>query len=377
MRLGILGGSFDPPHRGHLEVARRACAVLRLDRVLLVPNARSPWKPEQVGRATGADRLAMVRDLVTASRESASGEEFLEVCEIEIRRGGVSFTVDTLRELRTLYPGAELVFLLGADALAGLSRWREPEELAKLAVFAVHARPGFSLTAPEGFRVEVVPGDDLPIASSVLRDRLERALPVQPDVPFPVAERIEASLLYLPSLSASLAAHVATVVGAGVALAGRWSLPEADVELACRYHDIYRGTAPEELLTMAAAAGESLDDHDREFPLLLHGRLAGRRLAATGPRDPDARRRALVDAVRYHTTGRAGMSGVEIAVAVADQVGKIWPSVGDVPMDRREAWSIVVQKKLARSARRRGGAHPLLRDAAAELGLGETSGRAA
>lgn len=371
-RIGILGGSFDPPHRGHLEVARRAQAALKLDRVLVIPASQSPWKTETVGRASAADRLAMVRELV-----ADAAEPWLEVSEIELRRGGLSYTIDTLRELRGLYPGDAFVFLLGADALGDLPRWREAGELAKLAVFAVHGRPGFAVHAPGGFHVEAVPGDDLPISSSDLRHRLARALAVQPDLPARVAARVESSMLYLPVLPAPLLAHVATVTAAGIALARRWSLAEEDVEKACRYHDIYRGTAPGDLLEIAQEAGERVDDRDHAFPLLLHGRLAARRLEATGPREPDARRRAVVDAVRYHTTGRSGMGGVEIAVTVADQVGKLWASVADVPMDRGEALARVVRRKLERSSRHEGGAHPLLSAAAMELGLVESAGRAA
>src|SRR5262245_27543642 len=107
-RIGFFGGSFDPIHRGHLAVARAARDARGLDRVLLMVAARSPLKGES--GAPAADRLAM-------ARIACEGEERLEACDIELRRGGASYTVDTMRELRAEHPGAKLFLVLGSDSL--------------------------------------------------------------------------------------------------------------------------------------------------------------------------------------------------------------------------------------------------------------------
>lgn len=364
MRLGVLGGAFDPPHRGHLELALRAQEQLGLDRILLVPNAEPPWKPARSDRPSPAARFAM-----TAALAGSVPGTGIEACDLEVRRGGVSYTIDTLRELGSLHPGARCVLLLGADALEGLPRWREAAELARIADVAVLAREGALAAALPGFRVEALDGPQIPISSTDLRRRLGALDEVQPDLPSSVAAVIESEMLYLPTLPAELSTHVATVSSAGRALASRWNLPVEDVELACRYHDIYRAFPDSELLALARTAGLDVDAYAAAFPLLLHGPLAAVRLARTGPTTPGGRRRAIHDAVRFHTTGRGGMTGVESAVIVADQVGKLWPSVADVPMDAGEAVVAAIRKKLARSGKRGRPAHPLLQAAAADLGL--------
>jgi nicotinate-nucleotide adenylyltransferase len=142
MRLGYFGGSFDPPHLGHLAVARAAAKAFALDRVLFVPTANQPLKPTG-SSAPFADRLAMV-SLLCAS------EPTFEVSDIEAPRPDHSpnYTVDTLTQLRsTLAPEDEIFVLVGVDAFLDLRRWREPGQLLTLAQWVVFSRPGvlFSL----------------------------------------------------------------------------------------------------------------------------------------------------------------------------------------------------------------------------------------
>ena len=132
--IGILGGSFDPPHAGHLELARHALEELRLERVVLMPLSSPPHKP--AGREPApAQRLAMCRLAV-------AGEPGLDACALEVQRGGVSYTADTLQELHELHPEAELTFIVGADTAATLPAWHEPWRILRLASIAVADRPG-------------------------------------------------------------------------------------------------------------------------------------------------------------------------------------------------------------------------------------------
>lgn len=187
MRLGIFGGSFDPVHNGHLRLAECCAEQARLDEVWLVPAAVQPHKP--VGPvASNADRLAMLR-LAVAERPK------LVVSSLEIDRGGISYTVETLRTIRQQRPDAELFFLMGADTLRDLPNWREPEEVVLLATPLVVGRPGEPAveTDIQHVRVEMPPMD---ISSSELRERFSKGEPCGEAVPVSVAEYIREQRLY-------------------------------------------------------------------------------------------------------------------------------------------------------------------------------------
>lgn len=191
MRIGIMGGSFDPVHIGHLGVARAVAQALGLDRVLLVPAAQAPLRSELVC-ASAAHRLAMLEIATAGARE-------LAVSDVELQRGGVSYTVDTLRSLRTERPGDEWVWILGEDQLARLPQWAEPETLVQLAEFAVYGRPGCERAPPPlipGLRVCRVEGPEWPISSTAIRARLRRGESVGGLVPDKVIEYIRENGLY-------------------------------------------------------------------------------------------------------------------------------------------------------------------------------------
>lgn len=170
-RIGLMGGTFDPIHVGHLAIADRARAELGLDVVVFVP-AGDPWQKRAV--ASAEDRCEMVR-LAIADMPG------FEVSRIEVDRDGPTYTVDTLRVLRAQEPDVELWFLLGADSLAGLPTWREPEEVVRLASFAVVARAGSAVEAPDvtGLSLRVVPMDEIAVSSTDIRARLGRGVPVE------------------------------------------------------------------------------------------------------------------------------------------------------------------------------------------------------
>ncbi len=133
MKLGLFGGSFDPVHLGHLLVAQAAIEELGLDRLFFIPAAQSPFKPENQP-APAAIRLQLLR-------LALAGKTNCEIDEQEIRRGGVSYTIETVRDYAKRFPQAELFYLIGADNAAKLNEWREAGELAKLAEFVRHSAP--------------------------------------------------------------------------------------------------------------------------------------------------------------------------------------------------------------------------------------------
>jgi nicotinate-nucleotide adenylyltransferase len=190
MKLGLFGGSFDPVHLGHLLVAQAAIEELGLDRLFFIPAAQSPFKPG-TRPAAAALRLQLLR-LALAGRPN---------CEIdpqEIQRGGISYTIDTLRDYKRRFPKAELFHLIGADHAAKLNEWREPGELAQLAEFIVIPRPGeAAVTFPPPFRGRTLKGFPLAVSSLEIRARVKAGLSIEALAPPAVAEAIRAAKLYL------------------------------------------------------------------------------------------------------------------------------------------------------------------------------------
>jgi len=190
MRLGIFGGSFDPVHCGHLLVAQTACEELGLARLFFIPAAQSPFKP-QSAPAPAAERVKMLR-LALADQTN------YEVDEQEITRGGTSFTIDTLRDYARRFPKAELFYLIGADHVPTLPKWRDADELARLAEFVVIPRPGQPPAEfPAPFRGRELRGFPLGVSSSQIRERVKQGLSIRGLVPDAVAESIRNSKLYL------------------------------------------------------------------------------------------------------------------------------------------------------------------------------------
>jgi nicotinate-nucleotide adenylyltransferase len=195
--LGILGGTFDPIHHGHLAIAEEARQALGLERVLFVPAAEPPHKP---GRRVsgGRHRLAMVELAV-------AGNPAFAVSDLEIARGGPSFTVDTLELLRAA-GATDPWFILSAEALAGFPSWRQPDRILDLCRLAVVPRGDPAASGPGWFeerfpgrtdRVRFLSGPLLPISGSVIRGRVAAGWSVRYLVPEPVARYIADHALYL------------------------------------------------------------------------------------------------------------------------------------------------------------------------------------
>lgn len=189
MRLGVLGGTFDPPHVGHLLAASDAVEALALDQLLFVPAAQQPLKRDSVV-ASASDRLAMTRLLV-------EGDPRFRVDALEIDRGGLSFTVDTLRALQSRHGGpggVALVLLVGEDVIATLPKWREPEALAELAEIVVLTRSGGETPAARVGRTIATRRVD--VSSTEIRARVRAGQSIHGFVPDAVAAYIAARGLY-------------------------------------------------------------------------------------------------------------------------------------------------------------------------------------
>jgi len=189
MKLGLFGGSFDPVHIGHLLVAQAAREELALDRVFFIPTAQSPFKPASAP-APAAERLRLLR-------LALAGQSACEVDDQEIRRGGVSYTVDTVRQYAGRFPGAALYCLVGADQAPQLHLWREAASLAALVEFLVIPRPGEPPAAlPPHFRGRALRGFPIAISSSQIRQRIKSGASISSLVPPAVEEAIRNNRLY-------------------------------------------------------------------------------------------------------------------------------------------------------------------------------------
>ena len=188
MRLGVYGGSFDPPHLGHLLPVIDAAEQLDLDGVRYVPASTQPLK---VGRASAspADRLAMTERLV-------QGIPGFSVDPAEIDRPGLSYTVDTLAGLAEANPEAELFLLLGADAFALFDQWREPERIRTLARIVVMVRGASAFASPAGSKVQVLQSRRVDVSSTELRARVRDGRTIRGFVPDAVADYIAEHRLY-------------------------------------------------------------------------------------------------------------------------------------------------------------------------------------
>ena len=200
MRTGVFGGSFNPPHIGHLIIADWMREEFNLDRILWMPAARSPFKIDGP-MAHATQRLEMVRCAV-------QGNPHFDVSDVEVRRGDVSYTIDTLRHLRGTLPGTvpgdELFLLMGSDSLAAFPEWREAAEIAKLAPLLVFRRPGETETLPaEWLRplVRFAEAPRLEISATAIRDRCRRRLSIRYLVPDAVRAYIEKHDLYVDNAS--------------------------------------------------------------------------------------------------------------------------------------------------------------------------------
>jgi nicotinate-nucleotide adenylyltransferase len=196
MRIGILGGTFNPPHLGHLVAAQEAYRELALDKVTLIPAGLPPHKP--VEDEPGAEhRLGLCRLAV-------DGDDRFSVSDLELRRDGPSFTVDTLELLRSQSPSDDLFLILGADIAAGLPKWHEPERVLELATVAIAKRRGTAKEAVQEALAQLEGGErarffQMPrigISSTMVRRRVRAGQPIRYFVPDGVMHYIETHGLY-------------------------------------------------------------------------------------------------------------------------------------------------------------------------------------
>lgn len=194
VKIGFLGGSFDPVHFGHLLAAQDAFEQHHLDRLVLVPAAQAPLKPNEA-QSSPEDRLAMLRAATEWDRR-------FEISDFELRRGGTSYTIDSARHFRAVYPRDQLYWIIGGDQLPKLHLWREIEALARLVEFIFLERPGYPVKATPaipGLKLHRCDGHLLAISSTELRERTRLGLSLDYFVPHKAIVYIQERGLYRDS----------------------------------------------------------------------------------------------------------------------------------------------------------------------------------
>ena len=332
-RIGIYGGTFNPPHIGHIRAALAAVRTLRLDKLLVIPDRIAPHKEIPEGSPAPEQRLEMLRLAI-------GGEPTVEVSDMELCREGKSYSYETVEQIRTLYPNAELILLMGTDMFLSFHEWRHPERILKEAALGVFYRGDRGEQAAidakkaemeaAGHAVYLVCDDVVDISSTDLRRMLvfRCAAPFLPDG---VGEYIQSNGLYgtgrdlknLPMeqlepivtglLKKSRINHVLGCRDTAVALAKHWGADENDAARAGILHDVTKALDGPLQLTLCAEYGTILSDFGKKYPKTLHaltGSLVAERIFGENP--------AVVEAIRHHTTGRANMTLLEKIIYVAD-----------------------------------------------------------
>ena len=333
-RIGIYGGTFNPPHVGHIQAAKQAVSTLGLTKLLMIPAYAPPHKavlPSNSPRAR--QRLEMLRI-------AAADCPQIEVSDLELKREGISYTWETLETVKKLYPGAELVLLMGTDMFLTFDTWKNPEKIlgeATLGVFyrgdkgekAAALKQKEALEA-QGAKVILVHNDVIVISSTQMRRLLAfrcagEFLPAGvlnyireynlydtrtnwKNLPMDKLEQVVVSLL-----NPNRVRHVLGCRDTAVALAERWGADVTDAARAGILHDITKAIDGPLQLTLCDAYGKLLDDFSKRYPRTLHaltGSMVAQRIFGENP--------AVVSAIESHTTGKANMTLLEKIIYVAD-----------------------------------------------------------
>ena len=185
-RIGILGGTFNPVHQGHIQLAKDALKQFSLDRVIFVPCARPPHK--------SPDRLAPAKHRIAMLKAAIGRSKRFDVSDIEVRRGGTSYSIDTLMQMKRKYPDVEFHFIIGWDSIGELTSWKRIDELRKLCTFVAMGRPGYRMLRSPG--VKIFKGRQVDASSSDIRKRIGEGKGIRRLVPAAVARYIAANRLY-------------------------------------------------------------------------------------------------------------------------------------------------------------------------------------
>ncbi len=332
-RVGIYGGTYNPPHIGHIRAAAYAVRSLSLHKLLMIPSCISPHKQLPENSAAPHQRLEMLQ-------LAAKGEAGIEISDLELRRGSTSYTYETVAEVRKQYPEAELILFMGTDMFLSFDTWKNPHEILKNAALAVFYRgdPGEvsrirekkELFEKQGAKIYLVENPVTDISSTDLRRMLVFNC-AEPFLSPGVGDYIRENRLYgtgkscrnlsleeLETVATALlkpdrVAHVLGCCQTARELAELHGADPVDAQRAALLHDITKALDGPLQLTLCREYGIKLDDFSTKNPKTLHaltGSLVAQRIFGEN--------QAVVEAIKSHTTGKADMNTLEKIIYVAD-----------------------------------------------------------
>ena len=334
-RIGIYGGTFNPPHVGHIRAAQAAVSALGLTKLLLIPDRIAPHKQIPEGSPTPEQRQAMLN-------LAAEGLSKMEVSDRELRREGVSYSYITVEELRADYPNAELILLMGTDMFLSFDTWKNPDRILQNAALGVFYRGEKGEKAAieaqkaemeaKGATVYLVENDVVNISSTQMRrllafrcagellpegvlDYIRQYHLYNTRAPWKNLSMEELEQVVISLLKPSRVAHVLGCRDTAVELAKHWGADVTDAARAGILHDITKAIDGPLQLTLCSAYGKILSDFSRRYPKTLHaltGSLVAERIFGENE--------AVVSAIEWHTTGRANMTLLEKIIYLADYI---------------------------------------------------------
>ena len=388
-RIGIYGGTFNPPHLGHIRAAEQAVDALGLSQLLLIPDRIAPHKDIPRNSPTPEQRLQMLQLAVESHPR-------IRVSDIELRREGVSYTCDTIAQLKVQYPDAELILFMGTDMFLSFDSWKNPDSILRSASLGVFYRGERGererieqlkqQMEDRGARIYLVENDVITISSTQMRRLLafrcagaffpEGVLDYVrrynlydtrtdwKNLPMEELEKVVISLL-----NPNRVAHVLGCRETAVALARHWGADETDAARAAILHDVTKAIDGPLQLTLCEAYGKILSDFSRKYPKTLHaltGSMVAERIFGENE--------AVVSAIRHHTTGKADMNLLEMIIYVADYMepNRDFPGVEQLRelayRDIRAALKLGLEMTLAHLKRQGNEVSPESREALAFLG---------
>lgn len=337
MKIAIMGGTFDPIHMGHLVTAEAVRHEFNIDEVLFVPTGNPPHKASM--GITSAEQRYLMTVLATAANAH------FNVSRIEIDRKGTTYTIDTIKELRTLYgPETKLYFITGADAVHEILTWKNSEELLQLCTFVAVTRPGYKkqqlinhieeLRSQYHSSIKFLEVPALAISSSDIRARVENQEPIKYLVTSAVENYIYKHKLYTHPISLNKGLitkmseyvrhilsdkryeHTKGVVEMATELANLHNIDIDKAFIAALFHDIAKEMPKDEAFAVCENEGIELDDFEKGHPNIIHGKIGAVLLEKEwGIHDED-----ILNSIRYHTVGREHMSDLEKIIYLADMV---------------------------------------------------------
>ena len=332
-RIGIYGGTFNPPHIGHIEAAKQAASALQLTKLLVIPDRIAPHKVIPAGSPTPVQRLQMLQIAFRNCPE-------IEVSDLELRREGPSYTWETIAQVKAIYPEAQLTLFMGTDMFLSFHTWKNPEFILANASIGVFFRGDRNERAAveerkaqmeaRGAQVTLVENDVIEISSTqmrrllafrcaadflpegvldyIRRERLYDTRAAWKNLPMDQLEEVVVSLL-----KPNRVAHVLGCRDTAVELAKVWGANETDAARAGILHDITKAIDGPLQLTLCGTYGKILSDFSRRYPKTLHaltGSMVAERIFGENE--------AVVSAIEHHTTGKADMNLLEKIIYVAD-----------------------------------------------------------